>query len=140
MLVEKVEWKLKSEKISYLLDIISNSLKIFLLRRWRIYAVSSRILFKHQIWNPSCSVIQLTFVNFELNTFPFSLQHLHSLSVCRMTQWLWQLHQCKFSNLQSWTKIIWATAKNGVVTETTSNVQSIQKTICRQCKGTLLYL
>ena len=87
--------------------LVSNSLKIFLLRRWRIYAVPSMILFiKHQILNSSCSVIQSTLVNFELNTFPCSLQHLHSLSVGRMTQWLWQLHRCKFSNLLLWLSTI----------------------------------
>ena len=42
--------------------------------------------------------------------------------------------------IQSWTKNLWTTAKNGVVPDTTNNVPPIQKTICRECKGTLLYL
>ena len=37
-------------------------------------------------------------------------------------------------------KNVWKTAKKGAVPDTTSNVQPISKTICRDCKRTLLYL
>ena len=37
-------------------------------------------------------------------------------------------------DLQSWPKGMAKTAKNGVVLDTTSNVQPIKKTICRECK------
>ena len=85
--------------MAYLLDILSNSLKIRFLRRCSTKAVSRTVVFKHNVWNSSCWEIQSMFWSFELNKFSYSLQHLHSINVWRMTQLFLHLHQWRFSNL-----------------------------------------
>ena len=85
--------------MAYLLDILSNSLKILFLRRCNTYAVSRTILFRHRVLNSSCWVMQSMFWSLELSNFSYSLQHLHSINVCRTTQLLLHLHQCRFSIL-----------------------------------------
>ena len=47
---------------------------------------------------------------------------------------------CFSGKVEMMEKINGQTAKNSVVPDTTSNVQPILKTICRECKRTLLYL